>query len=95
MLQPSKNFLDIANSNCSTRWRLEIVLSCKVEINRVLKVFPLLVGKETAKGRVAECDRFVRAESLHTSPSDQCCSQPGSVLGNVLIHIRHIKLIVR
>lgn len=64
VVQSRQHFLDVSHTDRSRRWRLEAVRAGKVEVDRVLKVLPLLPFKKITPLAVSESDGLVWAELL-------------------------------
>lgn len=64
VLETSKKFLDVANTDRTASWTLESVVAGEVNVHRVLVSLPFLNSKQSAESRVAKGNSLVGAKRL-------------------------------
>ena len=63
-VQASKNLCDPSDTDRLSRWRLEVVVPRKCEIDCILKAFPLRISEQITKRRVTKCNGLERTQRL-------------------------------
>ena len=75
VLQASQDLLHVSDTHGSPCRGLEIVVSCKIKVDRILETLPFLVGEKVTESGISERDGLIGTKCLRTEIFLSACSR--------------------